>query len=294
MRTSKKYCGLKIGETPDAPCGRSRIAPPNPCLVLLAEPSTAFTLIELLTVIAVIAILAALLLPVLGRSKMTAQNVSCLNNLKELADCCHLYTADFEDYLTPNQAGGFVSAPSSTNPVSIVVNVMSWCPGIAPLDTTPTNVEQGLIFAYNRTPAIYRCPADQSTVDFHPDLLRTRSYCMDISINCPDVPGSYQRYSEIRGPDPASLFVLIDTQELDIWDATFGIFSPTSPYNGYWLDLPADRHARGANLSFADGHVEHWRWEAPKIYVGPWWPAVSKGDLNDLHRLEYCVKPGLD
>ena len=117
---------------------------------------------------------------------------------------------------------------------------------------------------------------------------------MDISVNCDDALSTYHRYSEIKAPDPASLFVLIDTQELDIWDATFGIFPPESYYNDYWLDLAADRHNRGANLSFADGHVEHWQWKAPKVFYGAWWPSISEDDLDDLHRLEQCVKPGVE
>jgi prepilin-type processing-associated H-X9-DG protein len=88
--------------------------------------------------------------------------------------------------------------------------------------------------------------------------------------------------------------VLIDTQEEDVWDATFGIFSPDSYWADYWLDLAADRHNRGANLSFADGHVEHWRWKAAKIFEGVWWPAYSEDDLTDLRRLQQCIKPGVE
>jgi prepilin-type N-terminal cleavage/methylation domain-containing protein/prepilin-type processing-associated H-X9-DG protein len=259
---------------------------------MCGQAKHAFTLIELLVVIAIIAILAAMLLPVLSRARMTAQNVACLNNLKQLEDCCHLYSADFDDFLVPNKAGGFVSGPSSTNSPSVVTNVDSWCPGIAPQDTTADNLKLGLLYPYNQSPAIYHCPADQSTVNGFPNLLRTRSYCMDISLNCDDAGDSFRKFTQITSP--SHLFVFIDTQEKDIWDATFGIFGPSSHWSGYWLDLAADRHNRGANLSFADGHVEHWKWKAPKIFITTFEPAYDSDDLDDLHRLEDCVKPDVD
>jgi prepilin-type N-terminal cleavage/methylation domain-containing protein/prepilin-type processing-associated H-X9-DG protein len=256
--------------------------------------NSAFTLIELLVVIAIIAILAALLLPALSQAKSRAQTIACNNNIKQLEDCCHLYTTDYNDFWPPNQVGGFVSAPSSTNGPSTVKNINSWCPGIAPEDTSLSNLESGLIFSYNKTPAIYHCPADNSTVDGYPNLPRTRSYCMDISLACSDATTTYWKFTDITQPPPAGLFVFIDTQEEDIWDATFGIFSSGSYYADYWLDLPADRHQQGANLSFADGHVERWHWKAPKIFQGVFWPPYSYDDLADLQRLQQCVKPGLN
>lgn len=253
-----------------------------------------FTLIELLVVIAIIGVLAGLLLPTLTATKNRAWTLTCLNNLKQLEVCCHLYITDNDDFLPPNQVGGFVAAPSSTNAIRTVENVRSWCPGIAPLDTTTTNVEQGVLFLYNKSPAIYRCPADRSTVTGRADLLRTRSFCMDISLNCDEARTTYRKYTEILAPQPSDLFVFIDTQEEDIWDATFGIFSSDNPWADYWLDLPADRHQRGANISFADGHVEHWHWKSPKYFTGVWYPARSADDLADLHRLQQFVKPGVD
>ena len=78
---------------------------------------------------------------------------------------------------------------------------------------------------------------------------------------------SYQKFSQIRKPSPSQLFVFIDVHEDGILDSLFGI--PPPGWERYmdltWWDLPADRHNRGCNLSFADGHVEHYRWRHPKL-----------------------------
>jgi len=263
------------------------------------QQSDGFTLVELLVVIAIIGILAALLLPTLSQGKMKAQNIACINNLNQLEDCCHLYMFDFQDYLPPNEVGGYVNMGSTNGPTS-VTNVYSWCPGIAPLDPGVADVQTGLLYPFNQQPGIYHCPSDQSTVDGSPNLLRNRSYCMSIGVGCfydtqHPLRGTYLRLNEVVAPVPSQCFVFIDTQEQDIWDCTFGITSLDTFYSNWWIDLAADRHSQGANISFVDGHVEHWKWLARKIKMEAGaFPAYSADDLADLHRLQACLQLGLD
>ncbi len=75
---------------------------------------TGFTLIELLVVIALIAILAALLLPSLGRAKLSALTINCASNVKQLGVALQMYADDNHSYLP--MPHGSVPWTSSTPP----------------------------------------------------------------------------------------------------------------------------------------------------------------------------------
>lgn len=256
-----------------------------------------FTLIELLVVIGIVVILAALLLPALARSKEKSRTVHCLSNLRQLQVCFQLYATDFNDRLPPN------NSIMSLNGGSISGGV-SWCPDHPRTDMDTIDLERGLLFPYNRSAAIYHCPADLSTIETAVGeklpRLRNRSYNMSQSVNGypefldtmpPPVNAlpAWSKFSLIVRPPPTRLFVFIDEHADTLLDAQFGNPVDFSYWPDMWFDMPSDRHGQGANLSFADGHVEHWRWKAPKIfsYLGQ---RPSAAELPDYRRIQSAMK----
>ena len=249
-----------------------------------------FTLMELLVVIACIAILAAMLLPALSKTKSRAQSIACLNNLRQLSTCWQLYAGDNNDLMVPNDniAGG-TPGPS-------------WCQGTGILETNTTGIESGLLFGYNRSTALYHCPADVSTVvslsGTKLSQLRNRSYNLSQSVNgaptawlATHIP-NFNRVSQINGPNPSQCLVFIDENEDTMLDTHFGM--PTANYGNtnQWWDMPSDRHGQGAILSFAGSHAELWRWAVPKIAQSNPMP-VTTADRPDYDRVRATVRQNL-
>ncbi len=262
------------------------------------RPRSGFTVIELLVVLAIISLLAAMLLPAIAKSKATAKRIGCINNLRQLELCNHLYTNDNNDYLVPNNSV-YIIGNASQN-----IKGASWLLDLdARTELNPSNIVNGLLYQYNSSLDIYHCPADTSRLEdtagnVLPEL-RWRSYNMSQSINgYPEFDANMSFYipawkksTAIRHPVPSELFVLIDEDADCVVDAEFGNPPKGSPYfpQNVWWDLPASRHQQGANLSFADGHVEFWKWNTPKIFYD-WIQPVGPGELPDYARIQNAMK----
>jgi prepilin-type N-terminal cleavage/methylation domain-containing protein/prepilin-type processing-associated H-X9-DG protein len=258
-----------------------------------------FTLIELLVVIAIIAILAALLLAVLSKAKDRTRTIQCVNNMKQLTLCWTLYTHDYDDCVPHN----WTLANGDNSPDS-------WVAGNVLRTVEATNaayIEIGLLFGYNRSTAIYRCPsmagikgADPTPVD---TSLLVRSVSMNGRMGCatagtvstagPVWDASVQwepnwtpilKTSQIERPDPAGAMVFIDESLGTIDD---GFFWQTLGTNvTKWDNCPTARHNQGGTLAFADGHSERWGWLG---LVGEPCGDQPATQLSDLVRIQNVI-----
>ena len=248
----------------------------------------AFAVVELLVVVAIIATLAGLLAPALNRAQARAHGVACLNNVKQLQLAWQMYVDDHGGKLPDNYSelstGVWRNSPNS------------WAgPSSAPFDPDDSAIRQGAFFrlGYIRSTATFRCPADDSDArrsnGRSAGAPRSRSYSMNGNFAGRPEEAQLVFDRENLTYNPSKVFVFVDEHEDSIDDAQFLVWPAP---DDRWVNLPAGRHDRCGILSFADGHVEQWKWKCPKRFnkkESYWKRAENPADLADLRRLQETV-----
>ncbi len=232
--------------------------------------SEGFTLIELLVVIAIIAILAGMLLPALAKAKTKAQGIQCMNNGRQMTLGWHLYLSDNRDVVPPSYGPG------------------AWVQGNMDFSSSRNNYDlidltNSVLWSYTgRTKAIWRCPADQSSVKVGNTIYpRVRSISMNAWFNSTDVeafsPGyrMYKKVGDLIDPGSSQTWLFLDEREDSINDGEFIVSMngyPSSSKSWTMVDYPAGYHNRAGGFSFADGHSEIKRWVDARTI-----PKLAKG-----------------
>jgi prepilin-type processing-associated H-X9-DG protein len=196
----------------------------------------ALTLVELLVVIAIISLLAALLLPVLGRTKLRSGSATCLNNLKQWGVALHLFADERDDRIPPEGWANPPVRPSAavhTNAWYVVLPRMMNLPWYYDM-TWRTNA------GAEPDPSLWICPSNPRRSNgnnlFH--------YCMNGLL---DGTGASDRVVRLTSfLNPSVMVFLFDSKNLPAVHA-----HPGSPGSFAHTNL----HGDGAHFLFLDGRA---------------------------------------
>jgi prepilin-type N-terminal cleavage/methylation domain-containing protein/prepilin-type processing-associated H-X9-DG protein len=235
----------------------------------------AFTLIELLVVIAIIAILAAILFPVFANAKEAGKRTSCMSNLRQIGTGLMLYIGQYDDMYpqTTFQTPTSQKIHWSYNVQPFVSNVGIFVCNSDGKPVKPNNPSVDLqvpAFSYVNNYAVIPAhdyfPVGSSAFGEPANLIVLSERRDRLNGSNQTVIGPWKGTSGFKGPSsvegqPCSSHRFgVDYFYVTKQQADAGLVSNSD--KPLITRVKWDRHTKGANYSFADGHAKWFRLEA--------------------------------
>ncbi len=188
----------------------------------------AFTLIELLVVVSIIIVIMGLVLPVLSMVRGKSKQVVCMSNMGQMYKALLQYTIENDGYLPLESNSGSCSGEVWFKAVDRYITT----------DILPES--QNVISTKEKLMLIKQDPIIKTISQDERDITRT----IKMNNQLAKVPMCNRMIDTIRFPSKTVL----------LFDGRINNKTVASWYDGSY-GIVAQRHSRGANILFVDGHV---------------------------------------